>query len=400
MKTEIYKNSIGNAPEILRDGGLVAVPTETVYGLACNGLNESSVKRIYDVKGRPEIKPLSLMVPGPDSIGKYCLEVPEAALALADKFWPGPLTIILKSKDFIPSIVRAGGATVGLRCPDSELTLQCLNEAQVPFAAPSANPSGSPSPKSADEVLEYFDGSIEAIIDGGPCELGFESTIIDLSDKPFKIVRKGALDPEDVVDAVVDSMRVIGITGPSGSGKSSVYNALNDDWLVIDCDKVYHELLVNNAEMLKDIQNSFPESFAGGILDRKILAEIVFNNQERLSCLNDITHKYVIDEVRSRVRNFAMNGGKLVAIDAVELISSGLGNMCDLTVAVIADIKTRIFRIMERDCISEDQAEQRVYAQRSDDYYRKNCDITIDNNSTMDDFLIRFNREVINYGSK
>ena len=162
-----------------------------MYGLAGNGLDVEAVERIYEVKGRPEVKPLSLMVPGPEAMELYCEDVPPQARALAERFWPGPLTIILTSKPLVPEIVRAGGATVGLRCPDHPDTLELLRRCGVPLAAPSANPSGAPSPKTAGEVLSYFDGLIEAVIDGGECGLGRESTIIDLSSRPVPDTQAG-----------------------------------------------------------------------------------------------------------------------------------------------------------------------------------------------------------------
>ena len=140
MKTRIFTDDFGEAAMIIKNGGLVAVPTETVYGLACNGLDECAVKEIYEVKGRPAVKPLSLMVPDKEAMKKYCEDVPPQAEYLADKFWPGPLTIVLKSRAVVPDIVRAGGKTVGLRCPDHPMTLKTLRAAGVPFAAPSANP--------------------------------------------------------------------------------------------------------------------------------------------------------------------------------------------------------------------------------------------------------------------
>ena len=187
MKTILIREDLEQAAALLRNGGLVGVPTETVYGLAGNGLDEAAVRRIYEVKGRPEVKPLALMVSGAEEMERYCEDVPQAAKALAERFWPGPLSIVLKARtDVVPEIVRAGGETVSLRCPDHAMTLQALKLAGIPFAAPSANPSGSPSPKTADEVLSYFNGQIDAVIDGGPCGLGRESTILDMSRVPYR----------------------------------------------------------------------------------------------------------------------------------------------------------------------------------------------------------------------
>ena len=123
MKTEIITEKLSHAAKLIKDGELVAVPTETVYGLAGNGLDATAVEKIYEIKGRPEVKPLSLMVSGKTAMSKYCEAVPKQAKRLAEKFWPGPLTIVLKAKDIVPDIVRAGGETVALRCPDHPMTL-------------------------------------------------------------------------------------------------------------------------------------------------------------------------------------------------------------------------------------------------------------------------------------
>ena len=122
MKTEIIKSNIDRAAVLIASDALVAVPTETVYGLAANGLSSKAVEKIYRVKGRPALKPLSLMIFGPQEIDKYCIDVPEKAYELAERFWPGPLTIVLKARKIVPEIVRAGGDTVGLRCPNHPMT--------------------------------------------------------------------------------------------------------------------------------------------------------------------------------------------------------------------------------------------------------------------------------------
>jgi L-threonylcarbamoyladenylate synthase len=205
VKTVIIKgDDLSYAVEVLKSGGLVAVPTETVYGLAGNGLDADAVAKIYDVKGRPAIKPLSLLVPDLDVAATVCAEIPESARLLAEAFWPGPLTIVLPRRDTVPEIVTAGGDTIGVRCPDHSKTLELLRLAGVPAAAPSANISDMPSPKSAEDVLAYFDGKIECLIDGGICTLGVESTIISLTVEPYKILRQGALPVEDI-------RRVLGI---------------------------------------------------------------------------------------------------------------------------------------------------------------------------------------------
>lgn len=390
METRIIKDDIPAAAEIIKNGGLVAVPTETVYGLAGNGLDESVVRQIYEVKGRPAVKPLSLMVPDKSAMAEYCEAVPEAALCLAEKFWPGPLTIVLKAKPNVPAIVRAGGATVGLRCPDHPLTLEALRLAKLPFAAPSANPSGSESPKNAAKVLEYFDGKIPAVIDGGHCGIGRESTLIDMSAKPYKILREGALSADDIADALADNMRLIGITGGTGSGKTTALDVLRDlGALVIDCDALYHELLENSAELVADIAAEFPTAVTDGKVDRKALGEIVFTDAQKLLKLNTITHSAISRELRRRVRAWAMRGGTLAAVDAIELISSGLAGQCCATVGIVAARDVRLARVMARDGVSAEYAEKRISAQRSDDYFAEHCDYILHNNGTREEFYDR-----------
>ena len=393
METLIFDHGTGSAAEIICAGGLVAVPTETVYGLAGNGMDEKAVEKIYEVKGRPAIKPLSLMVASPEEIGRYAVDVPEAAKALAEKFWPGPLTIVLKANPDIPEIVRAGGDTIGLRCPDHALTLQALREAGVPFAAPSANLSGAPSPKTAGDVLKVFDGVIDAVIDGGACTLGRESTILDMSKKPYRVLRQGALPEESISDALVENMHIFGITGTTGSGKTSVLEAFRRKGaLLLDCDRLYHDLLENSEGMLRELENRFPDAFEKGRLMRKKLASIVFHDEATLADLNAITHRYVCEDVKRQLRAHAMSGGQVAVIDAVELISSGLGALCDCTIAVLAPEAERMKRIMARDGLTEEQALERIRAQKNDAYYRENCTYTVLNDGTVEQLSEKINQ--------
>lgn len=402
METKRITDNIADAAEIIRNGGLAAVPTETVYGLAGNGLDETAVQEIYEVKGRPAIKPLSLMVPDESAMERYCLEVPAQAHALARRFWPGPLTIVLKAKKEIPSIVLAGGTTVGLRCPDHPLTLELLRSCGLPLAAPSANPSGEESPKTAEQVFAYFDGKIDAVIDGGPCGIGRESTLIDMSRTPYRILRAGALAEETIADALVENLTLIGITGPSGSGKTTALRELKAmGALVLDCDAVYHELLDHDAALLTELDAAFPGTVRENKLDRKALAGLVFSDPEKLLLLNRISHRFVSREVEQRLRRFAMGGGSVVAIDAVELISAGLSERCDATLGILSDRETRVRRIMKRDDISREAAERRVDAQKPDRYYEENCTHILLNNADADRFSAECRalfEEIINHG--
>lgn len=390
MNTKRFISCTDELVEIMRGGGLVAVPTETVYGLAGNGLDEKAVAEIYEVKGRPEVKPLSLMVHDAASMERYCESVPPQAYTLAKRFWPGPLTIVMKAKPCVPEIVRAGGETVGLRCPDHPLTLELLEKSRVPFAAPSANPSGESSPKNADSVLKYFDGKIDAVLDGGECGIGRESTLIDLSRMPYRILRQGALPADEIADALVDGMKIIGITGGTGCGKTTALNELERRGaLLIDCDAVYHRMLETDRPMLDEIEKYFPGAVVDGKLDRKALGAVVFTDEEALRDLNIITHRHINLEIRRILREHAMNGGTLAAIDAIELFSSGLAKRCTATVGVIAGRDVRISRIMRRDGISREYAMMRVNAQRPNEYFIQKCSRVLENNGSQEEFIER-----------
>lgn len=402
METLVIRTELDKAAELLRNSQLVAVPTETVYGLAGNGLDENAVREIYEVKGRPAVKPLSLMVSGIEAMDKYCEDVPQAAKRLAKRFWPGPLTIVLKAKDIVPEIVRAGGETVGLRCPNHELTLETIRLAGLPLAAPSANPSGEDSPKNAAKVMEYFDGKIAAVIDGGDCGIGIESSLIDMSKTPYKLLRTGALSEEEIAEALSEELLLIGITGGTGCGKTTALNVLEDmGALIIDADAVYHKLLRENTDMLSEIDERFPGTVVDGELQRKALGAIVFSDESELMSLNRITHKYVGEAVNKLCRDWAMNGGRLAAIDAIELFGGGLAERCTATVGVLAAAETRIQRIMARDNISREYAQMRVNAQKSDDYFIENCTYTVRNDGEKDKFTKEFSilmQEVLKNG--
>lgn len=382
MKTRIITEDISAAAEIIKNGGLVAVPTETVYGLAVNSINKKAVQRLYELKGREENKPLSILIASKDEIDKFCENVPNAAYFLADCFWPGPLTLILDAKDIISDIVRAGGKTVGLRCPKQNQTLRLLKITDLPLAAPSANLSGEKSPITADDVLKYFDGKIEAVIDGGTCEEGMESTILDLSRTPYAVLRHGAIAEKELDFALCASLTIIGITGGTGSGKTTALHTIEQlGGLVIDSDEVYHTLLRECDPMRQELSESFP-----GVGDTKSLGQIVFNDKEALSTLNSITHRYVGREIMERLLEWAKNGGELAAIDAIALIEGGIGNFCKATVAIIADTDIRIKRLIAREAVSEEYASLRISAQKPNEYYKEVCDFTLENNGTRNEF--------------
>ena len=191
-------NTVQIASELIKSGELVAIPTETVYGLGADGLNEAAVAKIFEAKGRPQDNPLILHVADAADIEKFCHGIPDAAWVLAEKFWPGPLTMVLPAKDTVPKRTTAGLSTVAVRCPDCAVTREIIRMAGVPIAAPSANISGKPSTTTAEHVRHDHDGRIAAIVDGGPCRVGVESTIIDLTDGQPRLLRPGGITPEQL----------------------------------------------------------------------------------------------------------------------------------------------------------------------------------------------------------
>ena len=216
---ETDKNAIAEAAAILRRGGLLGIPTETVYGLGADGLNEDAVRRIFEAKGRPQDNPLILHVPDAGWLERCCVDIPDTAYALAERFWPGPLTMILPRRDCVPLRTTGGLDTVGVRCPDHPVTRAIIAAADTPVAAPSGNTSGRPSPTCARHMMEDMMGKIDGIVDGGPCAVGVESTIIDLTVQPPRLLRPGGL-PLEALEAVLGEVAVDkAVTGLLAAGE-------------------------------------------------------------------------------------------------------------------------------------------------------------------------------------
>ena len=194
----LTSNDIDIAADIIKNGGLVAIPTETVYGLAANALDGKAVSKIFKAKGRPMDNPLIVHVSCIEEIDKLVSKFPPQAKKLANTFWPGPLTIILKRSNIIPEEVSAGLDTVAIRLPNNDVTRKLIKIAGVPLAAPSANTSGSPSPTSANHVLHDLDGKIDAILDAGNCRVGLESTVITLTSPVPTLLRPGGITVEEL----------------------------------------------------------------------------------------------------------------------------------------------------------------------------------------------------------
>lgn len=198
-KTKVLKanrKNISYCARALKEGGLVAFPTETVYGLGADLFNKKAISRLYKVKKRPRNKPFTILIADEKTIKKTGYVLTVKAKALIDEFWPGPLTIILKSK---------AGRKAGFRMPDNKVALEVVKKAGVPVACPSANISGTPAPKTAREVLEYLDGEIEVLLDGGKAKIGIESTVVDLTVEPPEILREGAIKRQEIAEVITNA---------------------------------------------------------------------------------------------------------------------------------------------------------------------------------------------------
>lgn len=234
----IDEDLINEAANIINSGGLVAFPTETVYGLGANGLDENAVKKIYEAKGRPQDNPLILHVSSKEDVKELVTHIPEVGLALMEKFWPGPLTLIFKRSEKVPDIITAGLDSVALRMPDNEIALKLIELSGKPIAAPSANNSGSPSPTNASHVVEDLKGKINMIIDGGNTKVGLESTILDLSGEVPSILRPGGITFEQlktiIPNVIVDVSEMSEFQTPKSPGQKYKHYSPIADLIVFE----------------------------------------------------------------------------------------------------------------------------------------------------------------------
>ena len=207
MRDKIDETEMQRAGDVLKNGGLVAFPTETVYGLGADALDERASVKIYGAKGRPSDNPLIVHIADWEDIYKIAVDIPKEAKLLADKFWPGPLTMVLKKSEAVPFTTTGGLSTVAVRMPDHKIARELIRAGGGYIAAPSANTSGRPSPTKAQHVAEDMDGIIEMIIDGGDVSIGLESTIVDLTDGVPTILRPGYINQE-MLKAVVGQVEI------------------------------------------------------------------------------------------------------------------------------------------------------------------------------------------------
>ncbi|MBQ5823568.1 MAG: threonylcarbamoyl-AMP synthase [Clostridia bacterium] len=498
---------------ILRDGGIAGIPTETVYGLAANAFDGKAVAKIFKAKGRPQDNPLIVHISDISQLDSVVSHIPPSAYALAEKFWPGPLSIIMPKGERIPNEVSCGLDTVAVRMPSHPGARDIISAAGVPLAAPSANLSGSPSPTTAQHVIDDMWGRADAIVDGGMCDVGVESTVVSLVGKKPRLLRPGGVSLEQLesvlgeveVDSAVlaelepgqkaaspgmkykhyspkarviiikgsfdnyrrfvmgkkdcaalcfdgegdkldipfieigrehdstaqahlifdvlrkldemgvdtayarcpdtdgvglavinrllraaaftvldvDGAMLIGLTGATGSGKSTVAKMLCEKYgfAHIDCDKIAREITADGSPVLSQLAQAFGEDIIRDdmSLDRALLASRAFACEQATKLLNSITHPIITSKALAKVKDFTLEGKTAVLLDAAAIFESKIDKLCSFTAVVSAPEEVRKARIIERDLITAEKAEERIRAQLSDGEYERNADVIIAN---------------------
>lgn len=503
MNTKLLQpnsEGIDTAARLLQTGQLVAIPTETVYGLAADALNGDAVASIFAAKDRPMDNPLIVHIGDIKDWEPLVTHIPDNAKLLADTYWPGPLTIILPAADCIPNEVTGGLTTVAVRFPSHPIAQAIILRSGCPLAAPSANLSGSPSPTNANRVMEDMNGRISAVLDGGSCDFGVESTVIDMSCNPPRLLRPGGITPEmiedvigtieidpavthalekgavaaspgmkykhyapkaeihivkgtpsayaefvnvqkapgvfalcfeeDAVDVpsitygkrddpltqaqqlfdalrqldeqgaktvyascptpsgvglavynrllraaafrIINTIRVVGLTGPTGAGKSTVADTWRQLGIpIIDTDVLARRVVEPNSPCLNELVNAFSSDIlnSDGTLNRALLARKAFSSPKGAATLNAITHPAILNLTQNLLEQAADEGHSVAVVDAPLLFEASFDKICHHVVAVIAPEEDRLARIMVRDSLTEDAARLRMKAQQPDSFY-------------------------------
>ncbi len=225
------KEKIRQAGSVIRQGGLVAFPTDTVYGLGVDAFNETAISQVYKVKKRDRKKPLSILISKEEELHDLVTKIPEPAKVLMEKFWPGPLTLILPASNRLSKLLTANSGTIGVRIPDNKIALALIRESGVPITSPSANISGHPDPKSQEDVLRELGGEIDLVIDSGPSDSGLSSTVADLTGESLNILREGKISKTNL-EEILNEKKVVLFVCTGNSCRSVIAEALFKKMLV------------------------------------------------------------------------------------------------------------------------------------------------------------------------
>src|SRR5258706_4605650 len=262
-----FGKDIAKAKALLEQGKLVAIPTETVYGLAGNALDASAVTKIFSTKERPYFDPLIVHVPDVDSVKNYTQDIPPKALLLMKEFWPGPITFLLNRKETIPDLVTSGLDRVGIRCPNHDLTHELLKSLSFPLAAPSANPFGYVSPTNPQHVNEQMGDRIDYILDGGECNVGIESTIIGFENEAAVVYRMGGLSVEKIELIIGDvEVRINSVSNPLAPGQLQSHYAPRKMLKIGNIEK-----LLDGCTNIKVGVLSFQKKYASHSIEKQIV---------------------------------------------------------------------------------------------------------------------------------
>lgn len=509
------------AKQDIQNGGVVAIPTETVYGLAANAFDPEAVARIFEVKGRPQDNPLIVHISDMEMLKDVTSSLPATAVRLAEAFWSGPLTMILPKSEKIPDVVSAGLDTVGVRMPSHPVAKELIRACGVPLAAPSANASGKPSPTSAEHVFYDLKGRINYILDGGECEVGIESTVVRVYEDKVEILRPGKITVDDLLKVVpavtiddgvftqmdedeaaaspgmkykhyspnanvimvegslvdfcryvskhadehtgvlvfegeeslfsipcitcgkksdsgsqanrlfdalreidqnknlttvfarvpkqdgvglavynrllracgfevvnMDQAVMVGLTGPSGSGKTIISEAFRneEDFGVIDCDIIAADVR-KMPQVIERVRSYFGAEVLNedGSINRKALGKKVFADEESRIFLNSVMYPFINIEIRKTAEQLRRKKYRFIILDAPTLFESGADMICDTIVSVIAPPALRKQRIMARDHMTEQEAQNRMNSQHDEAFYSSRSEYVIVNDGSLDE---------------
>lgn len=526
LKLGITKENIQKAARIINDSGVVAMPTETVYGLAASALDVDAVEKVFLAKGRPQDNPLIVHISDTDMLFPLISEFPEKAKLCAELFWPGPFTMVLPKTDVIPSSVSAGLDTVAVRMPSNQVARDFIRACNLPIAAPSANISGLPSPTTAEHVVRDMDGKIDAILMAGECEVGLESTVVTFATNPPKLLRPGGITAEQLKEVIpdleidkavlesaeagkpvaspgmkykhyspscdvtmikgsskefckyvnsnqeaglcalcfeedinslccpyicygkqgdgksqaaelfealrtldekgykkcfahapnlegvglavynrliraaafkvieLDERVIIGLTGPTGSGKTALCNVAKENGFhIINADSVVRDLYQKDATKEAIVKAFGDDILSGNEIDRKKLAVIAFKDGESTELLNKTVLPIICEEIENIIYN---SDSKYILLDAPTLFESGLDDSCDYIISVISDEKIRKSRIIARDNMTEQEANMRLAAAKSDEFFISQSTHVIFNNGAKKEFEIQAKDVILN----